>query len=257
MPHYSERRTSRLELFFDLVSVAAVAQFIHQLTNGPTRTGMFALAGAYLAVWSIWFSVVLLVNVFGEWTRGIGAMVAGMLGIGVMAASVPRAEHGSGFSFGMAFALTALFVSVCWVRCLRQDPDAALHMRHLRERFGLFVLIALGEATVMLVAIAANERWTPSEIAVGLTGAALIGAIGYLTLTTSGRPARRGSGLVMLAASHLFATAGIVTITSGACIALRDATVTVLPFYARILLATGLVLMGLAGFLREIGRAHV
>jgi low temperature requirement protein LtrA len=84
------RHASWLELFFDLVAVAAVAQLAHRLHGAPSPLDVALFVLLYLAVWLTWSSFTLYANVAGEKTRR-RSMLAAMLAIAVMAAAVPEA----------------------------------------------------------------------------------------------------------------------------------------------------------------------
>src|SRR4051794_20740811 len=84
------RHASWLELFFDLVVVAAIVQLAHRVHDHVTPRSVAVFLGLYLAVWIAWLSFPLYANGGGERTRR-RAVVLGMLGIAVMAAAVPEA----------------------------------------------------------------------------------------------------------------------------------------------------------------------
>ena len=87
MAEQGERHASWLELFFDLVAVAGVAQLSH-LVHG---TANWADAGLYvvcfLAFWTAWMCFTVYGNVAASSTR-VGTVLAAMLGLAVMAAAV-------------------------------------------------------------------------------------------------------------------------------------------------------------------------
>jgi low temperature requirement protein LtrA len=84
------RHASWLELFFDLVVVAAVAQLAHRLHGDPSVLDVALFVLLYLAVWLTWSSFTLYANVAGDKTRR-RSMLAAMLAIAVMAAAAPEA----------------------------------------------------------------------------------------------------------------------------------------------------------------------
>ncbi|GLZ80186.1 hypothetical protein Afil01_49930 [Actinorhabdospora filicis] len=85
---HSERHASWLELFFDLVVVAAVAQLAHRVHDEPTALGIAAFALLYYAVWAVWTNFSVYANVAGDRTR-LRSMLQAMFGIAVMAAAIP------------------------------------------------------------------------------------------------------------------------------------------------------------------------
>jgi low temperature requirement protein LtrA len=93
-----------LELFFDLVVVAAVAVLTEGLREDPTFGGLGMFALLYGAVWLSWVSVVLYANVAQESTRVL-IVVWSMFLVAVMAATSPaHFEHRANL-FAIAFLL--------------------------------------------------------------------------------------------------------------------------------------------------------
>ncbi|GAA3451843.1 low temperature requirement protein A [Dactylosporangium matsuzakiense] len=101
-PATEERHATWLELFFDLVIVAAVAQLAHLLHEDITWEKVLVFGVAYYAMWSVWTAFTLYANVSGHRTRQ-RAMLLAMFGIAVMAASVPLMEHGEVHAFVIAY----------------------------------------------------------------------------------------------------------------------------------------------------------
>jgi low temperature requirement protein LtrA len=111
-----ERHASWLELFFDLVVVAGVAQIAHRLRDEPTLGNGAACAAMFYAIWSVWTAFSAYANVAGDRTRRRSLLLA-MLGIGVMVAAVPGTlpellPPGEEFRHGRTVAFVVAFV-VC------------------------------------------------------------------------------------------------------------------------------------------------
>ena len=117
-PAAEERHATWLELFFDLVVVAAVAQLAHLLHDGPGVEQVFLFAVLYYAMWSVWTSFTLYANVSGALTRQ-GSMLAAMFGIAVMAASVPQETRGESAVFISAYIWCRLSAAGSWKRTSR------------------------------------------------------------------------------------------------------------------------------------------
>jgi low temperature requirement protein LtrA len=102
-----ERHASWKELFFDLVVVAGIAQLAHLLheDTAPTTLGLYAVL--YLAFWISWAGFAVYGNVAGDDAR-TGVLITAMLGLAVMAASVPGI-HGS-----RASAFVIAYVALRW-----------------------------------------------------------------------------------------------------------------------------------------------
>src|ERR1700755_1158280 len=69
-PHATEERHATwLELFFDLVIVAAVAQLAELLHEGVDAERVVLFGAGYYAMWSVWTAFTLYANVSGIRTR--------------------------------------------------------------------------------------------------------------------------------------------------------------------------------------------
>lgn len=111
-----ERHATWLELFFDLVIVAAVAQLAHLLHAEPDARLLMIFAVLYYAMWSVWTGFTLYANVAATRTRLL-TMLAAMFGIAVMAASVPQlAEHGHPQPFIIAYVACRMLAIASWKR---------------------------------------------------------------------------------------------------------------------------------------------
>ncbi|MFD6494465.1 low temperature requirement protein A [Streptomyces sp. NPDC060188] len=112
----AERHATWLELFFDLVAVAGVAQIAHLLHGEPglPDLGMYALL--FLALWTAWICFTLYGNVAGEGTHA-RTVLAAMFGMAVMAAAVSGVrdgDHGQARAFALAYVLIRLLASRAW-----------------------------------------------------------------------------------------------------------------------------------------------
>lgn len=83
-----ERHASWLELFFDLIVAAGVAEVAHRLRDVPTLADSAACVAVFYAVWSTWTAFSTYANVAGDRTHK-RALLAAMLGIGAMVAATP------------------------------------------------------------------------------------------------------------------------------------------------------------------------
>ena len=117
-PGKEERHATWLELFFDLVIVAAVAQLAHLLREGPGAHDVFLFAVLYYAMWSVWTSLTLYANVAGALTR-LRPMLVTMFGIAIMAASVPQVMRDEPRIFIIAYIGCRLLAAGSWKRTSR------------------------------------------------------------------------------------------------------------------------------------------
>jgi low temperature requirement protein LtrA len=102
-----ERHATWKELFFDLVVVAGIGQLAHLLHEDtePTTLGLYAVL--YLAFWISWAGFAVYGNVAGDDAK-TRVLITAMLGLCVMAASVPGI-HGS-----RASAFVIAYVALRW-----------------------------------------------------------------------------------------------------------------------------------------------
>lgn len=99
-----------LELFFDLVVVAAVAVLTEGLREDPTWEGLGLFALLYAGVWFSWTQVVLYANLAGAATR-TRTVVIGMFLVAVMAASAPIHFEQRANAFAVAFLVLRVVTS--------------------------------------------------------------------------------------------------------------------------------------------------
>ncbi|MFF9066250.1 low temperature requirement protein A [Streptomyces sp. NPDC014891] len=109
----SERHASWLELFFDLVAVAGIAQLAHLLHDDPDRGDLGLYCLLFLAFWTAWMCFTTYGNVAASkaHTRTI---LLGMFGLAVMAAAVPGIESDHGRAFALAYVLVRFLASRVW-----------------------------------------------------------------------------------------------------------------------------------------------
>ncbi|MEV6106590.1 low temperature requirement protein A [Streptomyces sp. NPDC051940] len=111
-----ERHASWLELFFDLVAVAGVAQLAHLLSGDPGKRDIGLYLVLYLAFWIAWVCFTMYGNVAGEKAR-TRTLLAGMFGLAVMAAAVHGVQLGEREQvFAVAYVVLRVVASVSWRR---------------------------------------------------------------------------------------------------------------------------------------------
>jgi low temperature requirement protein LtrA len=101
----SERHATWLELFFDLVVVAAVSQLTHLLVH-PSGVHVAAFFVLYTAIWLVWTSFTIYSNVASEKTH-TRTMLLGMVGLAAMAAAIPEATGAHSAVFAAAYLYTS------------------------------------------------------------------------------------------------------------------------------------------------------
>ncbi|MGW1120225.1 low temperature requirement protein A [Streptomyces tanashiensis] len=112
-PAESERHASWLELFFDLIAVAGVAQLAHLLhgTPGAGDLGFYCLL--YLAFWTAWMCFTTYGNVAADKVHTRTVLI-GMFGLAVMAAAVPGVRTDHARAFALAYVLVRVLASRVW-----------------------------------------------------------------------------------------------------------------------------------------------
>lgn len=119
-----ERSVSFLELFFDLVFVAVIAQLAHTLAEDPSWESVGWFVFLFYAVWSSWINGTLYHDLHSTNDLSIRVFTfAQMLAVALMAVhagDVPG-EGSDGFAIGYA-ANTAILV-VLWFRTGAHDPN--------------------------------------------------------------------------------------------------------------------------------------
>ncbi len=103
-------RVEWLELFFDLVVVAAVAVLSQTLREDATYRELGLFVVSYGAVWFAWVSVVMYADVAGELTR-VRTVVVSMFLLAVMAAAAPGHFEQRANAFAGAFVLVRVFAA--------------------------------------------------------------------------------------------------------------------------------------------------
>jgi low temperature requirement protein LtrA len=313
----SERRTSQVELLWDLVFVFAVTQVTALLARDLSWAGLARAALVLALVWWAWSAFVWAANASSVATLQ-AALLPAMIAIFIAGLAIPHAFTGEatlfavsyavvrflhlglyaeasrrgaaswsaigGFaltvSLGMALLLAGSFASKPWQEALwaaavaidyagpgwltRKRLRGLQHVAvaHFAERYGLFLIICLGESIINLGVVSGGEALDTATVAAVAIG--LLITIG-LWWTYFGRLAATAEQRLrehhdpVLAASdaysymHLLLVAGIIAFAAGAKLLARDAT-TALPDAPRLALCGGvaLYLVGLAAFRRRL-----
>ncbi|MFE3072425.1 low temperature requirement protein A [Streptomyces sp. NPDC059247] len=114
-PALSERHASWLELFFDLIAVAGVAQLAHLLHGSPGRADLGLYCLLYLAFWTAWMCFTTYGNVAAEKVH-TRTVLTGMFGLAVMAAAVPGVRTDHATAFALAYVIVRVLASRAWRR---------------------------------------------------------------------------------------------------------------------------------------------
>jgi low temperature requirement protein LtrA len=190
-----ERRTTWLELFFDLVFVVAVAQLSSGLGNVITLRDGLILAGLFVPVWWAWVGFTFYADRFDpdDVVHRV-LMITGMLAVAALASAIPDVYDGNTTAFVLAYAVVRALLVVLYAR-------AWVHVPAARPLVNVYIAAFTGSILVWLasLAFAAPARY-------GFWTAALL-----LDLVTPLLSAER-IRLVPIHASHIPERLGLFTI---------------------------------------------
>jgi low temperature requirement protein LtrA len=222
-----ERHATWLELFFDLIFVAVVAQITHRLESALDWGSLLASVGLFLPVWWIWAGHTVYATRFdtGDLPYHILTFVQ-MFAMVAIAVQLSHFSHASANIYALAYLLargillamlvrahatvpaarpaTRLYIvgfgagALCWAASLAADGNAkyvlwglgmiidmatpwygwlrgflqkfTVEHSHLSERFGLLIIILLGETVVAIVAGLSETGWTAGTLAAAAGG---------------------------------------------------------------------------------------
>ena len=110
-----ERHATWKELFFDLVVVAGIAQLAHLVREDPGSHGIALYAVLFLAFWITWAGFAVYGDIAGDDARTPVLLVA-MVGLAVMAASVPEIRGQHATAFIVSYVALRWFAGGIWQR---------------------------------------------------------------------------------------------------------------------------------------------
>jgi low temperature requirement protein LtrA len=146
-----DRTVSFLELFYDLVYVAVIAQAAHHLAEHPTGRGVAEFAVVFTLIWIAWVNGTLYLELHGREDGRTRSFVFVQMGILVLLAAFTADASGDG---GLAFALVyATFLAVTtwlWETVRRQDrrdqPEFTLDTTYYVLGMGASMAVVLASA---------------------------------------------------------------------------------------------------------------
>jgi low temperature requirement protein LtrA len=120
-----DRRVTWLELFFDLIFVAAVAALADGLAHDPTLSGLWHFVALFVPVWWAWMAFTWFATAWDndDLFHRVTMLTGMLLGI-VLAAGIPRLLEGNDRLFVGAYAAMMLLLVVMFARVVPHAGEA-------------------------------------------------------------------------------------------------------------------------------------
>jgi low temperature requirement protein LtrA len=139
-----DRRATWLELFFDLVFVAAVGQLANSLAAQPTTGRFFEFVGLFVPVWWAWSGFTFYANRFDTDDVPYRLLtLVGMFAVAALATTVPGVFAGATVGFPLAYVGARVVLLVLYARAAKHVPEARTLARMFLTAFGAAVAIWL------------------------------------------------------------------------------------------------------------------
>lgn len=140
--HGEEKKPTWLELFYDLIFVAAFIQLGNGLSGNVSPGGFAAFAGVFAPMWFAWTGMTFFINRFtvDDFVHRI-AVFAQMFAIGGMGVFAPRVLDGDSAYFAGASAVALLVIALLYLRAWRQVPEGREYSRYWGIVFGVGAVI--------------------------------------------------------------------------------------------------------------------
>ncbi|MEZ4400704.1 MAG: low temperature requirement protein A [Kofleriaceae bacterium] len=134
----AEKRATWLELFYDLVFVAAFIQLGTALSERVSPAGYGGFALVFAAIWVAWTGFTYYVNRFtvDDFAHRLLAF-AQMFAVVAMAVTAPEVLDGDPHRFALAFAVALAIIAVLYLRAYRQVPAGRPYARYWGTSFAV------------------------------------------------------------------------------------------------------------------------
>jgi low temperature requirement protein LtrA len=145
----THRHATWMELFFDLVFVAAVARLAEMLIERHDATGFLRFFGLFVPVAWAWMGYTYYANRFDTDDVPYRAMVsAGMAAVAAMAVAIGDFSDEGLMRFALAYAAVRLVLLLMYVRARRHVPEMRAALDFYLVGFGLGALCWIASAFV-------------------------------------------------------------------------------------------------------------
>lgn len=148
-----EKRVTWLELFYDLVFVAAFIQLGNSLNHHFTFGSIAGFVAIFSCLWVSWTGFSLYSNRYtvDDFLHRVMVFIQ-MLGVAVMAVSVSDVMHGNATVFSIAYGFVQLCIAALYYRSYRSQPVGRLYGKYWYRIF-------LTGAGVWMVSAAVPTPW--------------------------------------------------------------------------------------------------
>lgn len=161
-----EKKATWLELFYDLIFVAAFIQLGNGLSANVSLAGAGTFAGMFVPLWVAWTGFTFFENRFtiDDFVHR-NVVLLQMFSVGAMAISAPLVFTGRILEFALSAGFAQLLVGAMYARAYAQTPDA-------RDYCRFWGLIFAGGGAIWLV-----SALLPPEVAVLTAGLSTLGLL--------------------------------------------------------------------------------
>ncbi len=139
-----EKKVTWLELFYDLIFVAAFIQLGNGLSHHVSVEGFFAFAAIFVPLWVAWTGFTFYVNRFNvDDIPHRLVVIIQMFAVGAMAIGAPHIFDGHSRTFVIAYAAAQGLISLLYLRSSIQVPEARPYCRYWGAVFGIGAVLWL------------------------------------------------------------------------------------------------------------------
>ncbi len=127
----SEKKVTWLELFYDLIFVAAFIQLGNGLSAHVSVLGFLRFSAVFVPMWLVWTGLTFFTNRFSvDDIAHRLIVIAQMFSVGVMSMSAADVLDGRPTVFACAYAVAQSFTAILYLRAYRQVPEGRAFSRH-------------------------------------------------------------------------------------------------------------------------------